>query len=78
MLPSTRDYSSSDRRVNANLSAHMDPGLSAALSQITAQAPTNRAGSGDAKWAKGYSQGAELGRQMAAARGLDVSKGQEK
>jgi hypothetical protein len=77
MLPSTRDYSSSDRRVNANLSAHRHPGVSEALSQVTAQAPTSRAGSGDAKWAKGYSQGVELGRQMAAARGLNV-EGQEK
>jgi hypothetical protein len=71
MLPSTSDYSPKDRRVDVSFPAQA-PSLS--LSNITA--PTKRAGSGDAKWAKGYSQGAELGRQMASARGLNVSQEQ--
>jgi hypothetical protein len=61
MIPSSYNYGPLDRGVDVT----------------TPQASTSRPRSGDAKWDKAYSQGAERGRQMAAARG-NVSKGQEK
>jgi hypothetical protein len=68
------NYGPIERRVDVSFTAHRYPGLSEGLAKVTLQAPTNRAGSGDAKWAKGYAEGAQLGRQMAAARGHNVSK----
>jgi hypothetical protein len=73
MIPTSYDYGPKDRRLDVTVPASRS-GLSEALSQVTAQAPTSRARSGDAKWAKGYAEGVELGRQMAAARGHNVSE----
>jgi hypothetical protein len=69
------NYGPTDRSVDVSFPAQ-GSGLSEALSKVTPQAPTTRARSGDAKWAKAYAEGAELGRQYAAARGHNVSKGQ--